>query len=184
MVIIFFNLAALTSLIVLDAIVVGMDMLIKKFGPTNKGKKRLCLITNAIHPIKAPYEGTKEDQVSTIASQMALQGMKMDCIIARLKQNLETNKRVMEENDFLLRVFSNKSSSKTVYVESSTKLLGALRTRNISPVTIYRGDMELSSTLKIKVRMIWCLIYHCRSISLWFVFSPPMHNYGEVKCFT
>lgn len=135
----------------LDGIVVGMDMLIKKFGPTNKGKKRLCLITNALHPIKDPYEGTKQDQVSTIASQMMAQGMKMDCVVARLTQNLEANKRVMEENDLLLRVFSNKSSSKTVYVESRTKLLGALRTRNISPVTIYRGDLELSSKLKIKV---------------------------------
>ncbi|XP_027107832.1 ATP-dependent DNA helicase 2 subunit KU80 isoform X2 [Coffea arabica] len=135
----------------LDAIVVGMDMLIKKFGPTNKGKKRLCLITNALHPIKDPYEGTKEDQVSTIASQMMAQGMKMDCVIARLTQNMEANKRIMEENDLLLRVFSNKSSTKTVYVESPTKLLGALRTRNISPVTIYRGDLELSPKLNIKV---------------------------------
>ena len=144
-------------MIVLDAIVVGMDMLIKKFGPTNKGKKRLCLIPHALHPIKDPYEGTKEDQVSTIASQMMAQGMKMDCVIARLTQNMEANKRIMEENDLLLRVFSNKSSSKTVYVESPTKLLGALRTRNISPVTIYRGDLELSPKLNIKVRTDCCL---------------------------
>ncbi|XP_075074046.1 ATP-dependent DNA helicase 2 subunit KU80-like [Nicotiana tabacum] len=135
----------------LDAIVVGMDMLIKKFGQTNKGKKRLCLITNAISPIKDPFEGTKGDQVNTIATQMAAQGMKMDCVIVRMKQDLETNMRVMKENDVLLSVFSNKSSSKVVYVENPTSLLGALRTRNISPVTIYRGDFEISSQLKIKV---------------------------------
>ncbi|XP_009604926.1 ATP-dependent DNA helicase 2 subunit KU80 [Nicotiana tomentosiformis] len=135
----------------LDAIVVGMDMLIKKFGQTNKGKKRLCLITNAISPIKDPFEGTKEDQVNTIATQMAAQGMKMDCVIVRMKQDLEMNRRVMKENDVLLSVFSNKSSSKIVYVENPTSLLGALRTRNISPVTIYRGDFEISSQLKIKV---------------------------------
>lgn len=130
-----------------------MDMLIKKFGQTNKGKKRLCLITNAISPIKDPFEGTKEDQVNTIATQMAAQGMKMDCVIVRMKQDLETNMRVMKENDVLLSVFSNKSSSKVVYVENPTSLLGALRTRNISPVTIYRGDFEISSQLKIKVRI-------------------------------
>lgn len=130
-----------------------MDMLIKKFGQTNKGKKRLCLITNAISPIKDPFEGTKEDQVNTIATQMAAQGMKMDCVIVRMKQDLETNMRVMKENDVLLSVFSNKSSSKIVYVENPTSLLGALRTRNISPVTIYRGDFEISSQLKIKVRI-------------------------------
>lgn len=135
----------------LDAIVVGMDMLIKKFGQTNKAKKRLCLITNAVSLIKDPFEGTKEDQVNTIATQMTAQGMKMDCVIVRMKQDWETSRRIMEENDFLMSVFSNKSSSKVVYVESPTSLLGALRTRNISPVTIYRGDFEIGVQLKIKV---------------------------------
>ncbi|GAA0138353.1 DNA helicase [Lithospermum erythrorhizon] len=135
----------------LDAIIVAMDMLIKKYGPTNKGKKRLCLITNAASPVKDPFEGTKEDQVNTIASQMKASGMKMNCVIVRTKQDLDVNKRIMEENDLLLSTFSSKSSCKTVYVESATSLLGALRTRNITPVTIYRGDFELSSKLKIKV---------------------------------
>lgn len=59
-------------------------MLNKKFGPTNKGKKRLCLVTNALSPIKDPlFEGTKEDQVNTIATQMTVHGMKMDCIVVR-----------------------------------------------------------------------------------------------------
>ncbi|KAI3444684.1 hypothetical protein Pfo_001349 [Paulownia fortunei] len=133
----------------LDAIVVGMDMLIKKYGPTNKGKKRLCLITDAVTPTKDPYEGTKEDQVKTVAGQMNTHGMKMDCIVIRAKQDWNVDKEIMEENDFLLSVFSNKSSK--VYVESATSLLGALRTRNILPVTTYRGDFELSSKMKIKV---------------------------------
>ncbi|KAL0429012.1 UNVERIFIED_CONTAM: ATP-dependent DNA helicase 2 subunit KU80 [Sesamum radiatum] len=135
----------------LDAIVVGMDMLIKKYGPTIKGKKRLCLITNALTPIKDPYEGTKEDQVNTVAGQMMTHGMKMDCVIIRANQDWGVKKEIVRENDFLLNVFSTRSSSKKVYVESATSLLGALRTRNISPVTIYRGDFELSSKLKIKV---------------------------------
>ncbi|KAJ8565453.1 hypothetical protein K7X08_008029 [Anisodus acutangulus] len=78
----------------LDAIVVGMDMLIKKFEQNNKGKKRLCLITNAATPIEDPFEGTKEDQVNTIATQMEAQGMKMDCVIVRMKQDRETNRKV------------------------------------------------------------------------------------------
>ncbi|KAA8515939.1 hypothetical protein F0562_019118 [Nyssa sinensis] len=135
----------------LDAIVVGMDMLIKKFGPTNKGKKRLCLITNALCAIKDPYEGTKEDQVNTIAAQTTEHGMKMDCIVVRGKQSQNADKRIMEENDRLLSVFSKKCFSKAVYIESPTSLLGALRTRNISPVTVYRGDLELSPKMKIKV---------------------------------
>ncbi|KAL7158545.1 hypothetical protein ABFS83_02G151100 [Erythranthe nasuta] len=133
----------------LDAIVVGMDMIIKMYGTTNKGKKRICLITNAVTPTKDPYEGTKEDQVKTVAAQMITHGMKMDSIIIRTKQDRELDKDVMEENDFLLSVFPNNSSK--VYVESATSLLGALRTRTVSPVTIYRGDLELNSDIKIKV---------------------------------
>ncbi|KAL7121158.1 hypothetical protein ACP275_02G165800 [Erythranthe tilingii] len=133
----------------LDAIVVGMDMIIKMYGTTNKGKKRICLITNAVTPTKDPYEGTKEDQVKTVAAQMITHGMKMDSIIIRTKQDRELDKDVVEENDFLLSVFPNNSSK--VYVESATSLLGALRTRTVSPVTIYRGDLELNSDIKIKV---------------------------------
>lgn len=36
-------------------------------------------------------------------------------------------------------------------VVSPTSLLGALKTRNISPVTICRGDLELGQKKKIKV---------------------------------
>ncbi|KAL7158547.1 hypothetical protein ABFS83_02G151100 [Erythranthe nasuta] len=102
-----------------------------------------------VTPTKDPYEGTKEDQVKTVAAQMITHGMKMDSIIIRTKQDRELDKDVMEENDFLLSVFPNNSSK--VYVESATSLLGALRTRTVSPVTIYRGDLELNSDIKIKV---------------------------------
>ncbi|XP_075519221.1 ATP-dependent DNA helicase 2 subunit KU80 [Primulina tabacum] len=135
----------------LDALVVGMDMLIKKYGPTNKGKKRICLITDTCSPIKDPYEGTKKDQVNTVVAQMVAHGMKMDCIVVRVKREWNVDEKIVEENDSLLNIFTNNSSSRKVCVESPTSLLGALRTRNISPVTIYRGDFELSSTMKIKV---------------------------------
>ncbi|KAI3982627.1 hypothetical protein MKX01_031366 [Papaver californicum] len=135
----------------LDAIVVGMDMMIKKFGQTSKGKKRLCLITDAQSPLKDPYEGTKEDQVDTIAAQMNAHGMKLESIIVRGRSSGDAAKGFMEENDSLLVHFSKKASAKTVYVESPTSLLGAIRTRNISPVTTFRGDLEMSSKMKIKV---------------------------------
>ncbi|GAB2274418.1 ATP-dependent DNA helicase II subunit 2 [Dionaea muscipula] len=135
----------------LDAIVVGMDMLIKKYGHTIKGKKRLCLITNALCPIREPNEGTKEDQVRIIASQMTTLGMKLECIVVRGEQSDDTTLKIVEEDDHLLDIFSKETRGKIVYVESSTSLLGAVRTRNIAPVTIFRGDLELSPKLKIKV---------------------------------
>ncbi|KAG8477368.1 hypothetical protein CXB51_030725 [Gossypium anomalum] len=142
--------SSLTS-VVLDAIVVGMDMLIKKYKDLHKGKKRLCLITNAIHPIKDPFEGSKEDQVMTIAEQMAAQGMKIESIVVRGRLSRDANKGVMDENDHLLRIFSKKTRTRTVYVDTPTSLLGALKTRRVTPVTVFRGHLELSPQMKIKV---------------------------------
>ncbi|XP_012574811.2 ATP-dependent DNA helicase 2 subunit KU80-like isoform X1 [Cicer arietinum] len=135
----------------LDAVIVAMDMLIKKFGETNKGKKRLCLITNAQCPIKDPYKGTKEEQVTTIAKSMTAHGMRMESIIVRGKLSQDANKEIMEENDLLLNIFSKETSTRLLYVEDPISLFGALKTRNITPVTVFRGDLEFSPKLKIKV---------------------------------
>lgn len=143
-------------LVVLDAIIVGMDMMIKKYGKTDKGKKRLCLITDARCPTKDPCEGTKEDQIITIAEQMTAYGMRMESIVVRARFSGEPNKRIVDENDHLLNIFSKKTRAKLVYVESPISFLGALRTRKITPVTIFRGDLELSSKMKIKVRFLVC----------------------------
>ncbi|KAH1080853.1 hypothetical protein J1N35_020614 [Gossypium stocksii] len=128
-----------------------MDMLIKKYKDLHKGKKRLCLITNAIHPIKDSFEGSKEDQVMTIAEQMAAQGMKIESIVVRGRLSRDANKGVMDENDHLLSIFSKKTRTRTVYVHTPTSLLGALKTRRVTPVTVFRGHLELSPQMKIKV---------------------------------
>lgn len=135
----------------LDAIVVGMDLLIKKYGETNMGKKRVCLITDLLSPIKEPYEGTKGDQVFAIAEQMNVQGMKFECIVVRGDLSTEVKRKVRDENEQLLSLFTKKCRTKTVYVESPASMLGAIKTRNIMPVTLFRGDLEVSSRLKIKV---------------------------------
>ncbi|CAL5211059.1 unnamed protein product [Lathyrus oleraceus] len=135
----------------LDAVIVAMDMLIKKFGDTIKGKKRICLITNAQCPIKDPYEGSKEEQVTTIAKQMTAHGMRMESIIMRGKLSQDANKEIMDENDRLLNIFSKETSTRLLYVEDPISLFGALKTRNITPVTVFRGDLEFSPKLRIKV---------------------------------
>ena len=139
-------------MVVLDAVIVGMDMLIKKYGETNKGKKRLCLFTNAHYPTKAPLEGSKEDQVIAIAGHMNTQGMRLESIVIRGGLTGEAKKSIMDENDHLLNIFSKRTCAKLIHVETPTSLLGALRTRKVSPVTIFRGDLELTPKMKIKVR--------------------------------
>ncbi|KAJ4727118.1 ATP-dependent DNA helicase 2 subunit KU80 [Melia azedarach] len=135
----------------LDAIVVGVDMLIKQYRETYKGRKRICLITDALCPIKDSDVGTKEDQVNTIARQIVSFGLKMENIVVRSNLSGEVNKQIADENDHILNLFSKKSSTKTLYVDSPISLRGALKTRNISPVTIFRGDLELSPKMKIKI---------------------------------
>ncbi|KAF0917929.1 hypothetical protein E2562_021645 [Oryza meyeriana var. granulata] len=132
----------------MDAIVVGLDMLIRKFG-NMKRKQRMCLITDAQHPLRDPPQGTKKDQVDTIADQMKRHEIKMDCIVFR--ESGVRHNAVMDENDQLLYHFRERSVAKVVQVDSPTSLLGALRTRNVLPVTVFRGDMEVNSNFRIKV---------------------------------
>ncbi|CAD6335162.1 unnamed protein product [Miscanthus lutarioriparius] len=133
---------------VLDSIVVGLDMVMRKFGNT-KGKRRLCLITSAQDLLRDPPEGTKEEQMDTIADMLKKHSIKLECIIFR-EPGVHHN-AVMEENDRLLYQFRNRSVAKVVQVDSPTSLLGALKTRNVLPVTVFRGDLEVNSNFKIKV---------------------------------
>jgi len=132
-------------------------MVIRKFGNT-KGKRRLCLITSAQYPLRDPPEGTKEDQVDTIADQMKRHDIKMECIVFR-EPGVHYNS-VMEENDCLLYQFRNRSVAKVVQVDSPTSLLGALKTRNVLPVTVFRGDLEVSPNFKIKVDPVCFIHFH------------------------
>ena len=131
-------------------------MVIGKCGNT-KGKRRLCLITCAQYPLRDPPEGTKEDQVDTIADQMKRHDIKMECIVFR-DPGVPHNS-VMEENHCLLNQFRNRSAAKVVQVDSPTSLLGALKTRNVLPVTVFRGDLEVSPDFKIKVGPVF-FFYH------------------------
>ncbi|KAG5096357.1 hypothetical protein JHK82_046211 [Glycine max] len=134
-------------MLVLDVVIVGVDMLIKKFGMTNKGKKRLCLITNALCPSKESDEGTKEEQVTTIAKQMTAHGMKMESIILRGKFSMAA---YWYENERLLDIFSKETSTRLSCVENPVSLFGALKTRNITPAAVFKGDLEFSPKLRIK----------------------------------
>ncbi|KAG5020437.1 hypothetical protein JHK87_016292 [Glycine soja] len=95
-------------------------------------------------------EGTKEEQVTTIAKQMTAHGIKMESIIMRGKLSQDANKGIMDENDRLLNIFSKETSTRLLYVENPISLFGALRTRNGAPVTVLGGHLEINPTLSIK----------------------------------
>lgn len=150
---------------------VGMDMLIKKFRPKDKLKKCLHLITNAQCATKEPYEGMKVDQAATIAHQMNSQGIRLNCLIIREKLWGVEHQLAIDENDKLLNQFSQQAVANIVHVDSTTSLLGAVKTRKINPSTVFRGDLELSPTMKIKVRSLHCYVGRFPE------FGHTVHNY-------
>lgn len=122
-----------------------MYKMVVKYGESNMGKKLLCLIIDALTPTKDPRKVTKEKLFKIFAEEMVAYGMKMEFIVVGGEQVWDVDRKIVEENGFLLSLLPNESS------ESRTSSFGALRahTREI----IYRGDFELSSTIKIKVRL-------------------------------
>lgn len=65
-----FQIVTLDTIPVLDAVVVGLGLLIERAGDKKlPGKKRLWLLTNLESPVKEPAEGTIEDQTATIAGK-------------------------------------------------------------------------------------------------------------------
>lgn len=129
-----------------------MDMIVTKLGPNSKGNKRICLITDGETLVKDPDEGTKEDQVVTLADQMQQQGVSLDAVVIRLRgPDNSLQSEASQENEFLLRKFASRTKGELILTETYTSLLGAIRTRQVSPTTIYRGDLELTSNMSVKV---------------------------------
>lgn len=129
-----------------------MDMIVTMLGPNSKGNKRICLITDGETLVKDPDEGTKEDQVVTLADQMQQQGVSLDAVVIRLRgPDNSLQSEASQENEFLLRKFASRTKGELILTETYTSLLGAIRTRQVSPTTIYRGDLELTSNMSVKV---------------------------------
>ncbi|KAG0556988.1 hypothetical protein KC19_11G093300 [Ceratodon purpureus] len=135
----------------LDAIVVGCDMLMKRLGENKKGNKRLCLITDAESPVREPLEGTVEEQAKNIAERMGEQGIKLDAVVVRIGQNFLTNSSAMRKNESLLDIFKLHTQTEVGIARSAMSMLGIMKPRVVSPTTLYRGDLELTPTMTVKV---------------------------------
>ncbi|KAH7425556.1 hypothetical protein KP509_11G060300 [Ceratopteris richardii] len=142
---------SLTTMLDLDAIVVGMDMLIKKAGPGKKGNKHIFLITDGESFVKDSAEDeTKEEQVDKLAMRLFEHGMKLDAVVVKSKSGFYKSK-VRLENESLLKRFARCPQVEVAFVDTATSLLGAIKPRHITPVTLYRGDLELTPNMTVKV---------------------------------
>eukprot|EP00249_Psilotum_nudum_P019619 c27344_g1_i2 orf=370-2505(-) len=134
-----------------DAIVVGMDMIIKKAGAGKKGNKRLCLITDGESLVKDAEDGSTEEQIDNIAGQLGEHGMKLDAVLVDIRPFGAHKTKIHAMNEALLKRFAKHSQVELTTVESPTSLLGAIKPRNVIPVTLYRGDLELTPHMNVKV---------------------------------
>eukprot|EP00250_Pteridium_aquilinum_P033977 c6789_g1_i1 orf=114-2246(+) len=135
----------------LDGIVVGMDMLIKKAGPGKKGNKHIFLITDGESFVKESAEDeTKEQQVDKLAMQLTEHGMKLDAVVMKSRRGSYKSK-ARAENEALLGRFAGRPQVEVAFVDSPSSLFGAIKPRNITPVTLYRGDLELTPNMTMKV---------------------------------
>ncbi|KAL3698242.1 hypothetical protein R1sor_012318 [Riccia sorocarpa] len=136
----------------LDAIVVGLDMIVKKLGSASKGNKRIYLITDAQSAVRDPEEGTKLEQVDILANQLQHCNISLDVVVVQLRDDRgKLESKASQENEFLLRSFSSQTKGELVIADSYTTLLGAVKTRTVSPTTLFRGDMELTPNMTIQV---------------------------------
>ncbi|GBG79817.1 hypothetical protein CBR_g30081 [Chara braunii] len=137
----------------LDAIVVGIDLLVTKLGPAAKGNKRLYMITDAEAKSRDPEEGTLEEQVEQVATAMAEKGVKLDVMGMRLGKEMTSSIRseASLQNELLLRRLLKAAGGEIQTVESAASLMGSVKVKVVRPVTTYRGDLEISPIMKIKV---------------------------------
>jgi ATP-dependent DNA helicase 2 subunit 2 len=129
-----------------------MDLIVTKLGPTSKGNKRILLVTDGETLVKEPEEGTKEDQVMSLADQMQRQGISLDAVVIRLRgSSISVQSKASQENEFLLRKFASRTKGELISTETYTSLLGAIKSRQVSPTTLYRGELELTPKMSVKV---------------------------------
>lgn len=126
-------------------------MLMKRLGENKKGNKRLCLITDATSSVREPSAGTVEEQAKNIAVRMGEQGIKLDAVVVRIGQNFLTNSAALQENEALLDIFKLHTQTEVGTARSAIDMMGIMKSRVVSPTTLYRGDFELTPTLSVKV---------------------------------
>lgn len=146
-----FSFEALDLHPVLDAVVVGMDMFMQQLETIRKGQKRLLLITNALSPLRDPDQGTLQDQVEIIGDRLEEHGMSLDVIhISAQDMQGKSENYMSSRSVHFLQALASRSHGEMEVVSSHIALMASIRPR-VTATTLYRGDLELTPALKLKV---------------------------------
>eukprot|EP00897_Mesotaenium_endlicherianum_P003505 jgi/Mesen1/3182/ME000184S02244 len=144
---------------------VAVDMLVKALEAktTKKGNKRLVLLTAAASPLEAPWEGTTAEQVQVLAGHMAKHSCKLDASLGSGLSHYSAAGGAAgsadvagaagdtrAENERLLQLMVDETHGDVRRVESPRRLLNRMRPR-VAAVTSFRGELEVTPSLSIKV---------------------------------
>lgn len=137
---------------------VGCDLVVKRVGG-KKGNKRLCLITDAESPLRESDKGTIAEQVDLIAEKMGHDGIKLEAVVVRIGQGKYiSNSTPCYENESYLERFKSHAKAEVVIAQTATSMLGAIRSRTVAPTTLFRGDLELTPSMSVKVVFLYICI--------------------------
>ncbi|KAF2069356.1 hypothetical protein CYY_009327 [Polysphondylium violaceum] len=131
---------------VIDALIVGMDMLIHKT-EKKKYQKRIFLVTNAKDPINTDDLSIVKDQFKKIEAKLNIIGIDFtDEDILEEKVSL-TDK---EKNEKFLREFAESVEGVLVPVKQALEMMSFFRSQSVLQRTSFRGNLEIDE-LKIPV---------------------------------
>eukprot|EP01132_Coremiostelium_polycephalum_P004803 gene4803-5989_t len=130
---------------VIDALIVGMDMLIHK---TDKKKyqKRIFLVTNAKDPINTDDMTIVKEQFKKIDVKLNIIGI--DFTDEEEVQN-KINKSAKEKNEILLREFAESVNGVLVPVKQALEIMSFFRSQSVLQRTSFRGNFQISPELQI-----------------------------------
>lgn len=131
----------------LDALVVGLDMLIKTGEARNmdKASKKIILLSNFTHPTKPlPPEFEESIVAQTRQLKAAVQFVVLQDLSA---------KDLVAANMSMLRNIADNVQGQITEVADAVDLMGLFRSKEVSSTTMYRGPLQIGSSLEIQVRV-------------------------------
>ncbi|KYQ93240.1 ATP-dependent DNA helicase [Tieghemostelium lacteum] len=134
---------------IIDALIVGMDMLIQKTD-SKKYQKRIFLVTNAQDPINRDDLKIVKDQFKKIEAKLNIIGIDFEDE-EQLSSKPEQSLTLKQKNEIFLREFADSVEGVLVPVKEALEMMSFFRSQSVLQRTSYRGTLDVGQDLKIPV---------------------------------
>jgi ATP-dependent DNA helicase 2 subunit 2 len=133
----------------IDALIVGMDMLIKK--EFKKYQKRIFLVTDAGCPINKEDLSIVQEQFSKINIRLNIIGINFDEEDENKSKNFSNKSNIKIENENMLKQMINSVGGVIVPIHEAIEMMSYFRSKGVLQRTTFRGVLEISPHLKIPI---------------------------------